>query len=359
MINKIIVGLIVLSGIFSFQQIEGGKFYPSQFAFFIFSVLFLGSYLICQKNKWLGLLAGWCSVSFLITYLFQRALHLYIFKDTLMGVGIFGIYYIAKELKLTEHYLKFLIPALLNAILIIIQALDHYGLPFIKVQGITGFLGNASVSACFIALTTPIFCKYFKWGLPLIFLSVILSNSFIAMGTFLIALLAYSWFSKYRHRITLIILCGIMVTLGCYQYGHKISSDIAQRSAMYLGTLDGIRRNPILGWGIGSFEQVMSQIKPGDSQYGWGQFNYADAIMNHPHNEILLGWWSCGIMFPILFIIGIWGTFKRFTRKKILPFSIIICGLFCMMFYFLNSPHWLIVMLSLGIYDNEEVIENA
>jgi O-antigen ligase len=354
--KKLIITLIILSGIFYYAMVNQDRFYPAQWAFFIFSAGILGSLLLYEKNKWMGLLAGLCSLMFLKTFLFQHAPQFNLFENMLTGIGIFGIYYAVRQFNLTEDYLKwFLIPAILNIILIIIQTFDHNFLSFMPVNGVQGFLGNPSVSGCFIAMTTLIFVKFFPHGLFLLFFAIVLTKSITAITIFLTGLLCYAWLGKYPHRMILTILCVLLAASGLFYQRQRILSDVRHRSAMYLGTLDGIKHNPILGWGIGSFEPIMSKIKPEDSRYGWGQFNYQDAIMNHPHNEILYGWWNMGIMFPVLFFGLLWQVIRKFKRENALSFSILMGGVVCMMGYFLQPPLWFLLMMGLGIYHNQEV----
>lgn len=354
MLNKIIITLIILSGLFSFQQIDNGKFYPAQFAFFIFSVLLFGSILIYNENKWLGVLSAWCSFSVFITYLLQRALHIYIFKDALVGIGMIGTYYSIRQFKIKGDYLKlFLIPAFSNIVFIFIQKFDHILLPFFNAQGVYGFLGNPSVTAVYIALTTPLFFKYYQKVIPILFISLLLVGNTTSIIIFITSLLACAWLTGYVSRKLLTILCLVFIILGGYLYKDRIIQDVQHRSAIYLGTLDGIKHNPILGWGVGSFEPIMTQVPVEESKYGWGQFNYKGALLNHPHNEFLYGWWGCGIIFPIILICLLIYIIKHYTIDNAINLSILIGGFICIMFYFLNPPHWFFLMMTLGIYDNQ------
>jgi len=63
-----------------------------------------------------------------------------LFKAVLVGASVFIAYYAARELKLKSDVLKFfLIPAILNIVLIFVQKFDHTAMTFINVQGVTGF----------------------------------------------------------------------------------------------------------------------------------------------------------------------------------------------------------------------------
>lgn len=363
--NKIIIILLILSGIFFYpmsfmigkSMLVSDRFYPSQFGFFIFSFGILGSLLLYKKNKWIGYLCALCSLMFLKTYLFQQAPIESIYKDVLIGAGIFGVYYAARELITNERYLLFFcIPAALNSILIIIQKYDHNLLPFMPIKGVQGFLGNSSVSGCFIALTIPIFLKYYKRLLPLVIVGILLSGSWTAVLIMIVSSLIYfkdEWNKLWV--IFIILFCIVFSAQVYFKEKVRLKEDIKQRSAMYLGALDGIKHNPILGWGVGSFEPIMRQVKPEDSHYGWGNFNKEDAIMNHPHNEVLYGWWCLGILFPILFFGLIWSLIKSFKKEKILEFAILTGGFICMMFYFLSLPALFLIIIVLALYHKEEV----
>lgn len=332
------------------------RFYPSQFGFFIFSFGVMGSLLLYKKNKWIGYLCVLCSVMFLKTYLWQQAPIENIYKDVLIGAGIFGIYYAARELITNERYLLFFcIPAVLNSILIIIQKYDHNLLPFMPVRGIQGFLGNPSISGCFIALTIPIFLKYYKKLLPLVIAGVLLSGSWTAV--LIMAASALIYLRKQENKLWIISIILFVIAFSTnvfFKERVRFTEDIKQRSAMYLGTLDGIKHNPILGWGVGNFEPIISQVKPADSHYGWGNFNKEDAIMNHPHNEVLYGWWCLGILYSILLFGLIWQIIKEFKKEKILEFAILTGGFICGMFYFLSLPALFLIIITLALYQKGE-----
>src|SRR3990167_11087902 len=115
----LIIALIILSGIFNYQVPNETRYYPAQFSFFIFSSCIFGSYLLYKKNKWIGLLAGLFTFSFLKTFLLGQGELLYLYKEMLVGIAIFLIYYTVRMLKLKEDMLKwFLIPVALNIVLL-------------------------------------------------------------------------------------------------------------------------------------------------------------------------------------------------------------------------------------------------
>ena len=47
---------------------------------------------------------------------------------------------------------------------------------------------------------------------------------------------------------------------------------------------------------------------------------------------------------------------KKFTRKKILPFSILVGGMVLGIGYFFAYPVWFMLILTLGIYDNQREV---
>jgi len=135
-----------------------------------------------------------------------------------------------------------------------------------------------------------------------------------------------------------------------------------ERCAMQVGTLDGIKHNPILGWGLGSFKPMMMQIPEKDSYYCGAYFNSKDyapggkdpiTFMNHPHNEYLYGWWNFGILWIILLFFLIRDTIRKFKKEYILSFSILIGAFTLALGYFFIYPVWFIVALVLSIYHNQ------
>lgn len=360
--RKLIIALIVLSGIFVYptigminNQIYSQRFTTAQFALFLLSVSLLWAVIIRKFNKWMAYLLILCGIGLFKTMLLQQAPDKSIYESILFGGGIFGIYYAVRLLDLKYDILKyFLIPAFLNIALIIIQAFDHQRFAFLPVAGITGFMGNASVSVCFIALTMPLFIKYCKLAIPLLLLALFLCSSTVAWVIAIVSGVLYLCLDKEQaiYNKMVISILAIMILCGGGLYAFKFHKpEIKHRLSMYAGTLDGIKHNPILGWGVGSFEPIMAQIKPVDSRYFGGQFNYADAFMNHPHNEVLLGWWSLGILFPILFFGLIIDIIRRFSQENILPFAILAGGLIYSMGSFISPPAWFLLAFVLGIYD--------
>lgn len=370
--KRIIITLIILSGIFHFKLIEGTRFYPAQFGFFVFSMSVLGSYLLYKKNKWIGLLAGLFAIGFLKTYLLQQTDYMYLYKETIIGMSIFGLYYIIREMKIKQDILKwFMIPVILNIILILIQKFDG-GIRFIPVGGITGFLGNPSVTSTFIVLSAPIFLRYMPKAFPLLFFTSIICESRVPFIALVISSLVYLYYTNIKvYRVSMLAVL-VVITLFVVHWGVFGIKDTAlnnqmfgfkERASQQVGTLDGIMHNPILGWGIGSFQPIMKQIPEEESYYCGVAFNerdYADyesgglrSYMNHPHNEYIYGWWNVGIMFPILLFCLMRDISRKFTRDNVLPFSILVGGMVLGIGYFFCYPVWFMILTVLAIYDNQ------
>ena len=152
-INIILIVLISLNGVFFYKGYFDTPFRFSQYAFFIFSVGILGSCLLYKKNKWIGLLGAIAILGFFKTFVFQNNIEEYLFKEFIGGTFIFLLYYAIRELNIKEDIYKwFLIPACLNIGLILMQHFDGIILDFMPVKEVTGFLGNKSLTACFLAL---------------------------------------------------------------------------------------------------------------------------------------------------------------------------------------------------------------
>ena len=121
---------------------------------------------------------------------------------------------------------------------------------------------------------------------------------------------------------------------------------------MMVGTLDGIKHNPILGWGVGSFIPIMSKVEPKDSEYLGVQFNTPNAIMNHPHNELLSGWWKIGISFPILISILFINFLKTLNRENIVTFTMVLIGGMISMGWFFTMPLSFLFISAFAIHEN-------
>lgn len=377
---RILIALIILSGIFSFKVENNLQSYSAQLVFFIFSVGALGSYLIYQKNKWIGLLSGLFTIGFLRTYLFRDVELAGLYQETLIGVSIFLLYYVVRKMKVTEDILKwFLIPVGLNIVLILAQKFDGNVLPYIP-EKMIGFLGNPSVSSCFITLSIPIVLRYYPKCFPILLITSWFAQSRVPFIAMIISGMVYLYYTnKKYYRVTALAIGTVLMlfTLHCFMFGIKDTalgkSKIfgtywyKERGSMIVGTLDGIMHNPILGWGIGSFEPIMKKIPEIDSYYCGAYFNEGDystphditdlkSYMNHPHNEYIYGWWNVGIGYIILVLCLMRNISKRFTRKNVLPFSILVGGMVMGLGYFFAYPVWFFLILALGVYDNQEVV---
>ena len=380
-INIILIVLISLNGVFFYKGYFDTPFRFSQYAFFIFSVGILGSCLLYKKNKWIGLLSALASFGFFRSYALQHTYSIEtLFQEFIGGALIFLLYYIVRELNIKEDKLKWiLIPAILNIALLWIQKFDMNLLNFIRVTPkVTGFLGNPSLTIAFLCLTTPIFIKYIPKMIPILFLTGLMCESRIPLLALLVSMLVYYKFTNIKaFRVWGFVLClfigflifNLVIPLNgkCLLNNNLFGKAwFKERLSMQVGALDGISKNPILGWGLGSFIPIVSQIKEEDSYYCGQAFNsrvYSGAnkdknpaiIMNHPHNEYLYGWWNFGIMWVVLLIFLIRDTIRKFKEECILSFSILIGAFTLALGYFFTYPVWMIVALTLGIYHNMEV----
>lgn len=358
----LLISLISLTGMFIYKlPKEQDMFYTAQFAFFILSIVFMFSYLLYKQNKWMGFLCALGGLAFIKTLLFEQASKFYMFESFIIGVCIFLTYYLARTLKLKEDVLKyFLIPAIGNIILVFIQKFEHTILPFIPFDDkISGFIGNPGFTALFLGMTTPIFIKYFKWGLPFLLGAILLCNGFSGFAAFLVSGLVYLYFTNkkiFKIILLMLLLIGIIFVLS--NFYEFFMGEVKMRVSGWIGTIDAIiQRHCLFGWGVGNYTSIMARVKPTDSFYFGVSFNSGDTILNHPHNEFLFGWWNFGLLFLVFCIGLIVNTIKRFNIKSLMGFSLLVGSLVAMNFYFLSMPAWFILMLALGIYHNQTEIK--
>ncbi len=356
MTRKLLIWALVISGIFVYAvPKEADSFYTSQFAVFVgMAGLFLSS-LIYKKNKYVSMLCVLSSFGIVKTLLFQEAPKVFLFEYSLISFAIFTIYYFIREENIKEDLLKWvMIPAVINCLMIIVQKFDGTALPFFPATEITGFIGNKSTSAGYLALSLPIFLKYNRWLVPAILFSIVLCNSFFAFMSAISVLLIYLFFVNKKvflvsYLVILISICGFLKIKGIDGY----KEEARLRTSIYLGVLDGIKENPILGWGIGSFLPVVSKIPPEESVYFGRAFNTSNYILNNTHNEILSGWWKLGIGFPILIGFLVINLIRKFEEYKITPFLMIVSGCIFSMGWVLNLPILALLILGVGVYENE------
>lgn len=370
----LLIALIILSGIFHYRGFFQTRFYPAQYGIFMFTVSILGSCLIWRKNKWLGYLAILFTFGFLKTYLGQDNFVLkYFYREVISGAFIFAFYYIIRELDLKENILKwFLIPVGLNILLLFAQKFDGNILSFMPVERATGFLGNPSVTSTYIALSAPIFLRYYPKLLPFLIIAVCLCSSRVPFIAMVVSGLIYLWYMN--RKIFKLALWGTVIGIWLFLSYFTITNEnymknwvfwFRERGSMIIGTLDGITHNPILGWGVGTFYPIISSISEKDSYYFGAYFNAKKdydknapdpgIVMDHPHNEYIYGWWNVGILFPILIFLLMRDISKKFTRKNILPFSILVGGMVLGMGYFFCYPVWIFLIITLAVYDNQGV----
>lgn len=362
-ILKIFISIIILSGIFcsgfAYDQFdfknENNRFYVAQLAFLMMSAGLLGSALIYNFNRWIAWLGVALSFGCLKTFLLANAPKVNMFESVIIGFCAFIIYYFVRKLEYKEDVLKwFLIPAGLNILVVLIQAFDHYPLFFLYVKGISGLIGAEGMTAAYLALTLPLFFKYCRWGVVPCFLVIILCNGAIGLMSGILGMLFYLFHAE-RRFFRMVVLLTIMLS-EIFILSPKFSnfkSDMRLRVSMFAGTLDGIKHNPVLGWGIGSFIPTIAQIPPEDTEFLGRRFNTEGTIMNHPHNELLSGWWKIGIAFPILAIAILINFMKKFKKEYLMTYTIVMIGVLISLGWFFTLPALFLLITTFAIHENQ------
>src|SRR3990167_11492450 len=263
-----------------------------QIAWLVFSAGIMFSLVLAKKDNGLALLFGIVMISFLDTILFGRAPKAQLFEGMFIAFSAALVYYVTVQFNLTEDKLKyFLIPALLNIIFVFIQRFMPDVIPLASKE-VCGLLGNAGLTATFLGMTTPIFIKYFIFGTPLLLAAILICEGYVGLLAFLVCcLFALRGNKKAFWALLMMSLCTF--TWVCFNH----QGQVILRLSMMAGTLDGIFYHWFRGWGLGSFASVMSRVPMEESVYLGAAFNTKNAIMNHPANEFLFGWWSFGLVF--------------------------------------------------------------
>lgn len=359
--RDILIALLVfIGGVFHFKGQWETRFAPAQYTFFIFTVGMMASYLLYKMNKWMGYLGALFSFSFIKTALCAHAPMRELLEVSFMGGGMLLLYYMTRVMKLKEEALAFfLLPAFMNALLVIIQRFDNNTLafmPIVESAGAVGFLGVKGKAGIYMAMCLPVFMKKLPFLVPIILLAIICTQSAFALAAAVVAGLFYIFFHNKKVSIALLIV--ILLTSGFIASRHKgtLRSEIVTRASMIVGSLDGVMHNPILGWGVGSFKPVMKRVPQRDSMYCGEPFSRPDGTrMRHPHNELVFGWWNCGLLYPVIVLCYLGSLVRKFSRDKLLVSSVILAGVVSSQGYFLSYPAWLMLIMALGIYENQEV----
>ncbi len=362
-IFKMFIGIVIFSGIFcsgfAYDQFdfknENNRFYVAQLAFFMMAAGCLGSALIYNFNRWIAWLGAAFSFGALKTFLLANAPKVNMFESVIIGFCAFLIYYFIRKSDYKEDVLKwFLIPAGLNIIVVFIQAFDHYPLFFLYVKGVSGLIGGEGMTAAYLALILPLFFKYCRWGVIPCFLAIILCNGAIGLIAGVLGMLFYLFHAN-RKLFRIAVLLAIMFS-EIFILTPKFSdfkSDMRLRVSMFAGTLDGIKHNPALGWGIGSFIPTISRIPPEDTGFFGRRFNTANAVMNHPHNELLSGWWKIGIAFPVLAIAIFINFTKKFKKEYLMTYTIVLIGALISLGWFFTPPALFLLITAFAVHENQ------
>lgn len=340
--------LIVLTGIF-FYIIPGQSNLTDipQMAYFVFSAGIIFSMLIIKKSLLASIMLFIVSFSFLRTMLLGLGPMLELMDSMLMAMGLAVIYYSIRCFGTKEDILKwFLVPACLNIGFIFIQAFYPDKI-LLRGTEVCGFLGNAGLTATFLGMTTPIFIKYFKLGILPLLVAIILCKGLVGLLAFAVSFIIYFWNTK---RILAYSLMAVTM-MGFSFVAIQNFGQFLLRIVYMVGSADGAMHHPFLGWGMGTFVSVVSKIPSADSYYFGIPFNSPNHMMNHPHNEFIFGWWNFGISFMVCMILYVVMILKSKTRGT--AFSVLLCSLCVMMFYFFTPPTFFLTALALGIHENE------
>ena len=347
--SMIIAFLIILSGIFFFpMSSENNLTHTPQIAWLVFSAGIMFSFVLAKKDRGAALLFALICISFLNTIIFSRAPKMLLFEGMFLSFAAAIAYYAARDLKLNEDALRwFLIPAGLNIILVFIQKFFPQIIP-LQSKEICGFLGNAGLTATFLGMTTPVFIKYFKAGLPFLLAAILLCQGFVGLLAFVVCCL----FALRNNKKVFYVLLAASLTTFVFIY-FKYSGQVMLRASMMAGTLDGILHHWFLGWGLGSFAPTMARVPMEESVYLGTAFNSRAYIMNHPANEFLFGWWNFGLVFFIASLAYVWNILTRYKNENEMSFSILLSGLAVMLFFFFTPPTLFLMTLALAIYQNK------
>ena len=132
------------------------------------------------------------------------------------------------------------------------------------------------------------------------------------------------------------------------QGGDSIRLDI------YHYSITLVKENPILGIGLGNFQEKINQISSADASFQ--QFGIPYAL--HPHNLFLAMWLNLGLAGLVVFIILVWLIIQNLFKNKTNPFlkscvfaaliSILVHGLFDTTYFKndLSTIFWLTFALS-------------
>lgn len=320
-----------------------------QMCWLVFCAGMLLSFLLGKQSRMAGILFACISASFLYTALFNKAPKIDLYAGMMTAFAVALTYYWTRATRFQEHDLRFfLIPAVINILFVFLTAVFPKLIP-LRSEGVCGLLGAPGLTATFLSMTTPIFLRYFKPGLFALAAAILLCQGETGFLAFMVCLI----FHYRKERIVCAELIIITFLLIVWGYMHEPHAYLL-RLSMMAGALSGIFHHPFLGWGMGSFVNVMASIPPSDSVYFGVPFNTEKFLMNHPTNEFLFGWWNFGLLFLLSLIAYTVEVFKGFQWHKTMTFEILLCGFVVMMFFMFTPPTLFLMALALGVYENQK-----
>lgn len=345
--------LIALTGIFFFPM-QNMTDIP-QATFFIFSSGIVLSIMLLEEDALLGGMLGWVSIIFLYTILFKTSSKVQALDCILTSFSLAMVYLSVKKMKMDEDLMKwFLIPAAINIIFIFIQKFIPNLLP-IQAKAVCGLLGNAGLTATFLGMTTGIFLRYMRFGLPFLFLAIVFCDGFVGMVAFVVSCIIYNWGHNKKIWIPVTLISILAATVSII---HSPTSFML-RLSMWAGTFEGILRHPFMGWGMGSFIEVMAKVPMSDSYHFGVPFNNENYMMNHPANEFLFGWWNFGLPFVLLMAFLTIGVLLSFDRERLMTYCVLVSGLITVIGFRFTPPTLFMMVLAFGMFENKMEVCNA
>lgn len=186
----------------------------------------------------------------------------------------------------------------------------------------------------------------------------------VALITSMIAFILFLYFkSKVFRKVIekqssllifgLIIVATIFLIFAARKIAPNQGGD-SIRLEIYHYSIEMVKKNPILGIGLGSFQERIDQISATNA--GFQQFGISYAL--HPHNLFLAIWLNLGLAGLIIFLVLLWQIIHNLFKDKTEPFikscifaaliAVLVHGLFDTTYFKndLSAIFWLIFALS-------------